>query len=439
MSRKKLFEAFLYLVSRIMSISTIETCYESEYNLPALKFKRRTVMTKWFCTICYNEHDSENSPGSCTHCGAHSKSIAQMKDESGEQTQKDFEVLPESLDEVRDLARKKLKGMCAVYPACDGRADKICQREAYGKPIGFGGAGSGASFTANVESLARLRLKTRLIGEPFEPDPRTNFLGKDLSMPVMGSSTAGVSRYNDAITEKDFCRATIRGCREAGAMAWRGDTWFYTPEDNPALDALETEGGYGIPIFKPRAQDVLKRLIERAEKANCPAVGVDLDGCGSTIMARHGQPVFRKTEKDLRELVGFTDLPFIAKGIMTPEDAMACTEAGVRVVAVSNHGGRVLDYTPGVAEVLPEIVESVGKEVLITADGGVRTGYDVIKMLALGADAVLIGRDVIRAAVGAGSLGVKLHMERLRQTLKRAMMMARCPDIPSIGGDIIVD
>jgi len=394
-------------------------------------------MSKWFCTICYNEYEGDKVPDSCADCGAHAKSIVQAKDETGDQAQSDFDVLPENLDEVRDLARKKLKGFCAVYPACDGRQDKICQREAYGKPIGFGGAGSGASFAANVESLARLRLKTRLIGEPFDPDPRANFLGVDLSLPVMGSSTAGISRYNDTITEIDFCRATIRGCREAGTIAWRGDTWFYTPEDNPALDALEKEGGYGIPIFKPRAQDVLKTLIERAEKANCPAVGVDLDGCGSTIMARYGQPVFRKTEKDLRELVEFTSLPFIAKGIMTPEDALACAEAGVRVVAVSNHGGRVLDYTPGVAEVLPEIAERLNKKVLITADGGVRTGYDVFKMLALGADAVLIGRDVIRAAVGAGSLGVRLHMERLLQTLKKSMMMTLCPSLASINGDVI--
>jgi 4-hydroxymandelate oxidase len=394
-------------------------------------------MPKWFCTICFDEHEAENAPTACKACGAHQKSIVLGKNESADQVQGNFEVMPENLEQVRDAARKKLKGICAVYPACNGRDDKICQREAYGKPIGLGGAGSGASFTANVESLARLRLKTRLIGEPFEPDPGFRFFNMDLSLPVMGSSTAGVSRYNDSITELDFCRATIRGCREAGTLAWRGDTWFYTPEDNPALDALEMEGGHGIPIFKPRAQDVLKGLIERAEKANCPAVGVDLDGCGSTIMARYGQPVFRKTEKDLRELVESTSLPFIAKGIMTSEDAMACAEAGVRVVSVSNHGGRVLDHTPGVAEVLPEIVDSVGEKVLITADGGVRTGYDVIKMLALGADAVLIGRDVIRASVGAGSLGVRLHMERLIQTLKRAMMMTRCWDVSTIGRDIL--
>jgi 4-hydroxymandelate oxidase len=343
---------------------------------------------------------------------------------------------PRSLEEVRDLARKHMKGICAVYPHCDGLDERICQREAYGKAIGFGGVGSGSSFKANVAALGALRLKTRLIGPHFDPVTALNFCGIKLAMPIMGAPTSGIGRYVESITEKDFCRATIRGCREAGTVTWRGDTWFYTGDSSPALDALEMEGGAGIPIFKPRSQDILKRLIERAEKINCPAVGIDLDGCGSTIMAKHGQDVYRKSVSDLRELVRTTSLPFIAKGIMTPEDGEACVEAGVHVVAVSNHGGRVLDGTPGVADVLPQIVARLGGKVTITADGGIRTGYDVLKMLALGADAVLVGRDVARAAVGFGSRGVKMQMERLGQTLQRAMVMTGCTDLPHISADL---
>lgn len=395
-------------------------------------------MTKWFCTICYHEQEGKEIPESCNVCGAGSKSIVTLQAGTEDKALTDFGSVPETLEEVRDRARKKLKGICAVYPSCNGNEDKICQREAYGRSIGFGGAGSGAGFAANVSALASWHLKTRLVGEHFEPDTRLEFFGRELSMPIMGASTAGISRYNDTITEMDFCRATIRGCREAGTISWRGDTWFYTPEESPAMDALEAEKGDGIPIFKPRAQDVLKKLIERAERLNCVAVGVDLDGCGSTIMARHGQPVFRKTVEEIRELVKSTSLPFIAKGIMSVEDAEACVEAGVGIIAVSNHGGRVLDHTPGVAEVLPRIAERVQGKAMITADGGVRTGYDVLKMLALGADAVLLGRDVIRSAVGAGSMGVRLHMERMFQTLKRAMTMTGCRDLSSINTDVLI-
>lgn len=395
-------------------------------------------MAAWTCTICYNEHDGEQPPGRCARCAASAKTMVRTSGEPKDGEAPEYVGLPETLEEVRDRARAKLKGICAVYPACDGKPDRICQREAYGKPIGFGGVGSGASFAANVEAVASLRLRTHLVGGNYEPDTRLNFLGRELSVPAMGASTSGVSRYVDAIDEKDFCRAAIRGCREAGTLSWRGDTFFYTVDDNPALDAVEAEGGDAIPIFKPRAQDVLKKLITRAEKAGCPAVGVDLDGCGSTIMATHGQPVFRKTAADIRELVESTSLPFIAKGIMTPEDAEACVEAGVGVVVASNHGGRVLDSAPGVAAILPDVVARVGGRAVVVADGGVRTGFDVLKMLALGAQAVLIGRDVIRAAIGGGTLGVRLHMERLRTVLSHAMIVTGCPNLASVDAGILV-
>ncbi|MBU1697421.1 MAG: alpha-hydroxy-acid oxidizing protein, partial [Proteobacteria bacterium] len=289
--------------------------------------------------------------------------------------------------------------------------------------IGLGGVGQGLSFRANSQALADIQFNMSVLGDHFEPDTSCSFLGIDLNFPVLASSTAGAQKYNDALDETMFCTSVLKGSKDAGTIGLRGDTWFYTLEDNPSLNAMKACNGYGIPIFKPRAQDVLKRLIEKAESYGCKAVGMDLDGCGSTIMALHGQPVFKKSVKDIEELVNFTSLPFIAKGIMLPDEAQKCADAGVSVIAVSNHGGRVMDSTPGVATMLPKIREKLGDSVTITADGGVRTGYDVLKMLALGADAVLLGRDIIRAAVGAGSLGVQLHLEHIKKTLKKAMFM----------------
>ena len=383
-------------------------------------------MAKWYCTMCHTEVEQKNAPDHCTTCMAAGKLILDV--EAG---------IPATPEDVRDQARKRLKGLCAAYPACDGNFDKVCQKEAYGKPIGFGGAGQGASFRNNAQALMNLRLKMRVVGEHVEPDASIDFLGMNLDFPVMGASTAGIEKYNDAMPEKDFCRAIVNGCREAGTIGWRGDTWFYTPENNPALQVLKEEKGQGIPIFKPRAQDVLKKLIHMAEDAGCPAVGLDLDGCGSTIMARNNQPVFRKSVKDIRELVEFTSLPFITKGIMAVEDAEACAEAGAKVVAVSNHGGRVLDATPGTAEVLPDIADRLKGKVFITVDGGVRTGYDVLKMIALGADAVLLGRDVIRAAVGGGTLGVRLHMAHVKKIFKKAMFMTGQNRVADIDRNIL--
>ncbi|MBF0377243.1 MAG: alpha-hydroxy-acid oxidizing protein [Desulfamplus sp.] len=383
-------------------------------------------MTTWYCTNCHLKMEQGETPQNCPDCLADRRVFLNIE-----------EGMPATPEDVRDSARKRLKGLCAAYPLCDGNFDKICQKEAYGKPIGFGGAGQGVSFKNNVQSLMNIKLKMRVVGEHTEPDTSIDFLGIKLDFPVMGSSTAGIEKYNDAMAEKDFCRAVVRGCKEAGTIGWRGDTWFYTPENNPALDVLKEEKGAGIPIFKPRSQDVLKRLISMAEESGCPAVGVDLDGCGSTIMARHGQPVFRKSEKDIKELVGFTKLPFIAKGIMALEDAKLCADVGVKVISISNHGGRVLDSTPGVAEVVPKIADALKGKVLITADGGIRTGYDVLKMIALGADAVLLGRDIIRASVGAGTLGVKIHLDHIKKVFRKAMFMTGQTTVKEINRDIL--
>lgn len=368
-------------------------------------------MTLWYCSVCQSEFETPESPRQCTTCGSDHRMIQDKAD------------LPRTLEDVRDMARKKMKGICAAYPSCDGNMDKICQREAYGKPIGLGGAGKGLSFRANTAALDQIRFNMSVVGDHFEPDTRTSFLGVDLDFPVLPASTAGAEKYNDALCETDFCKAVLMGAKAAGTIALRGDTWFYTPEKNPSLDAMEACDGYGIAIFKPRSQDVLKGLIARAEELGCRAVGVDLDGSGSTIMARHGQPVFKKSVKDIKELVGFTSLPFIAKGVMRPDEALKCADAGASAVAISNHGGRVLDSTPGTAEMLPLIRKAVGPDLTLTVDGGVRTGYDVLKMLALGADAVLLGRDIIRAAVGSGALGVTLHLDHIHKTLKKAMFM----------------
>ncbi len=384
-------------------------------------------MEEWYCSVCLNTSKSEDKPDFCKNCEADERMLIPK------------EELPQSLEEVRDMARKKLKGICAVYPSCDGDYDRVCQKEAYGKPIGLGGVGAGRSFRANVQSLADIKLNMSVMGDHFEPDTATRFLGIDLKFPVLASSTAGAEKYNNAIDETQFCNAVVRGSKEAGTIALRGDTWFYTVANSPSLNAMKANGGYGIPIFKPRSQDILKKLIEKAEEIGCKAVGVDLDGCGSTIMARHGQPVFKKSVKDIKELVEFASLPFMTKGIMLPDEAEKCAEAGVKVIGVSNHGGRVLDSTPGVATMLPRIRKRLGHSVTVTADGGVRTGYDVLKMLALGADAVLLGRDILRAAVGAGTLGVRIHLEHIRKTLEKAMFMTGTKNIKMADSGIIFD
>ncbi len=396
-------------------------------------------MKRWICTVCGYVHEGDAPPEKCPVCESPASAFDPVVEGAGASSPGLSDKAPETLEEVRDRAREILMGICGVYPACDGGPDRICQREAYGRPIGMGGAGSGSSFKANYQALAARRFATRLVGDHFTPDTQIDFLGRTLAVPILGSSVAGPGRFVDGMSELDFCKVNVQGCIESGTMALRGDTHFYTYEEHPSLESIEAAGGNGVPIFKPRAQDMLLKLVQRAEAAGCPAVGVDLDGCGSTNMARAGQPVYRKSLGDMKELTAATGLPFIFKGIMSVEDAEACVEAGAAVVAVSNHGGRVQDCTPGVAEVLPGIASRVGTEVLVTADGGIRTGYDVLKMLALGADAVLVGRDLVRAAIGGGAAGVRMQIERLGSVLRHGMLMTGCKDLASVGPHIFHD
>ncbi|MHA2499627.1 MAG: alpha-hydroxy-acid oxidizing protein, partial [Candidatus Hodarchaeales archaeon] len=197
-----------------------------------------------------------------------------------------------SLEKVRAEARRKLKGICGVYRICDGAPSRICQGQSYGRPLGIGGIGSGASFANNVIALDQLNLKMRLVAPHSDPNTAYNFFGKTLSMPVMGASVTGVNSFggDEIITEEVFCRAAVEGCKKAGTIGWRGDTYTYSEEFTPGMNAIHEANGWGVKIFKPREQDVLIRLLKRAEEIGMVAVGTDIDGCGSSIMRRFKKP-----------------------------------------------------------------------------------------------------------------------------------------------------
>lgn len=344
-----------------------------------------------------------------------------------------------SLEEVRESARGKLKGICGVYKSCDGADIRFCQGHGYGSPIGIGGVGSGASFANNVKALEKIRLVSSLIGPDFQPDTRFDFFGRTLSMPIMAASVSGVNSFGgDAvISEREFCRAVVAGCKDAGTIGWRGDSFNYTLENPWGIEAIAEAGGWGVQIVKPRDQATVKAFIRKAEAARCVAVGIDIDGHGSNAMVRHKQPVYRKSTAELSDLVSFTTLPVIIKGIMTVADAEKAVESGAAAIVVSNHGGRVLDHTPGTADVLPVIAAAVGAKITVIADGGIRNGYDALKMLALGAKAVLVGRDVVRAAVGAQTQGVRAQMQYLQEDLAKAMKMTGCETLACISSATI--
>jgi len=331
---------------------------------------------------------------------------------------------------VRENARQKLKGFCRVCPVCDGRA---CA----GEVPGMGGLGTAASFRANVESLARIRLQMRTIHPVKEPKLSLSLWGRTLTMPILVAPMTG-SSYNmgGALSEEEFATEIVTGALQAGVIAMTGDG------ADPAMFGSGLAAGRlnkasTIAIIKPRQQEAIIRYLREAEAADVLAAGMDVDGAGLVTMAMKGQPVGPKTFEELREVIAATRLPFIVKGVMTVDEAEAAVRAKAAAIVVSNHGGRVLDSVPGTAEVLPLIADRVKGRTTIFVDGGVRGGADVLKLLALGADAVLIGRPMVIAAYGGGREGVALALNQLKNELLQAMLLTGTADVSQVARSIL--
>lgn len=334
------------------------------------------------------------------------------------------------LQEIKKVAREKMKGYCRVCKVCNGVA---CA----GEVPGMGGVGTGSAFTANIDTLAQIKLNLRTLHSAKDPDITTELLGMKLSMPILSAPITG-SEYNmgGAVPEAEYACMVITGSKRAGTYGMCGDGGnpvFY----DSGLEAIKEENGHGIPIIKPRENSVIIEMANRAKQAKAPVVGVDIDGAGLVTMALMGQPVGPKNIHELKEIIAGVDLPFILKGIMTVDEAKLAWEAGASAIVVSNHGGRILDSTPGVAQVLPAIAQEMRGKITILADGGVRSGVDVLKYLALGADAVLIGRPIIVGAFGGGAQGVQLVLETMAKELKQAMILTGCKNIESIDSSVI--
>lgn len=332
--------------------------------------------------------------------------------------------------EVLKNAKSNLNGSCRVCPVCNG---KVCS----GEVPGMGGKGTGEAFTVNVEALKKYKLNMRVLHNCSNPDTSIELFGKKMRIPVFAAPVSGTTlNMGGKFTEKEYISWVIEGCHKAGIYPMVGDTavdsFLITN-----LEELQRAGGNGIAIIKPwKNADVINK-IHLAEEAGAYAVGMDIDAAGLITLALHGKPVGPKSVEDIKEIVSSTKLPFILKGIMTHDEAELAAEAGVSAIVVSNHGGRVLDQTPGVADVLPEIAAKVKGKVTILADGGVRNGVDVLKMIALGADAVLIGRPFVSASFGGQTEGVKTYIDTIADDIKATMILTGCSSIAEVNGRVL--
>ena len=334
------------------------------------------------------------------------------------------------MEKIYANARELMKGFCRVCPVCDGRA---CR----GEVPGMGGLGTGSAFTANLEKLAAVRLNMRLIHSVSEPDTSTTLFGTPFSMPLLAAPIGGVSfNMGGKISEEEYIEAVIGGCKARSIMGCTGDG---VPDfiHLAGYGAINKHQGHGIPFIKPWEDKELYEKLEGAKQTGTKIVGMDIDAAGLITLRKMGRPVSPKPIEKLAEIVKNSGLNFILKGIMTPDEALLAIKAGVDGIVVSNHGGRVFDCTPATAEVLPGISAVTRGKATLLVDGGIRNGGDILKMLALGADGVMVGRPFSIAAIGGLQNGVEKYITTLREELKQAMVLTGTESIAQIDSKIL--
>ena len=334
------------------------------------------------------------------------------------------------LKEIYERARERFKGVCRVCPQCNGR---VCA----GEMPGIGGVGTGSSFIANFDSLSRVKLNLCTIHDAAVPDISYDFFGWKLKMPILIAPVAGMAmNMGNAMDEGEYLTGLVEGGKEAGSICFTCDG------PNPiffdlGMEILGKNRGWGVPTIKPREEKAFLERVRRAEEAKAPAIATDIDAAGIIHMKRAGQPAGPWPVKVWERMISQTKLPILLKGVMTVRDAKLAMEAGAAGIVVSNHGGRVLDHTPGTAEVLPEIATAVKGRLKILVDGGIRGGADTLKMLGLGAEAVLVGRPMAIASVGGGNEGVTFLLNRYADDLRTAMIYTGCRSLSDITPDVL--
>ncbi len=353
----------------------------------------------------------------------------------------DSDAEPVCLTDFEPLAKKKMGVMGWEYMIA-GAADELTLRW-------------------NTEAYQRLRLKPRVLVDVCRVDTRVRLLGQEHAYPILLAPTA-----SQKLAHPDGELATARGASAAGIAMVLSSFSNTSLED--VFAAARTP--LWFQLYTQRDRGFTRELVQRAEKAGYQALcltvdfpisgarnrearanvklpplpnleglkeskGTSLLPTGLDIYSSVLDPTF--TWNTIEWLRSFTKLPVLAKGVLNPDDAELAIKAGVSGIIVSNHGGRNLDTVPATIEVLPLVAEKVGGRVPVLVDGGIRRGTDVLKALALGANATLIGRPYVWGLGAEGERGVTKVTNILRREFAMAMALTGRPTIASIDRSVI--
>ena len=318
-----------------------------------------------------------------------------------------------------------------------------------------GGAADELTMRWNREAYERIRLRPHVLVDVSAPDTRVALLGLDLPHPILLAPTA---------YQKLFHRggevATARGAGASGAV--------FVVSSNATTAIEDVARAASMPLwlqmYAQAEGDYNQRLIDRAETAGCHAIVVTVDtpvlGVRNReqrrrfVLPRHLTQPMNPTNQHARRIAGgsprrvsltwrhLEDLrslcrvPLLVKGILHPDDAERAVGQGVAGIIVSNHGGRNLDTAIATIDALPAIVDRVAGRVPVLVDGGIRRGTDVLKAIALGATAVLIGRPYLYGLAVGGDAGVARTVQLLREELELAMALVGCPRIAELSRSV---
>ena len=319
---------------------------------------------------------------------------------------------------------------CKACPMCDGRA---C-----GKSMpGPGAKGSGTGAMRNYQAWQDIRVNMDTICENKAADTSARLFGRDFVLPVFAAPVGAMKlHYGDKYSDLEYNDILVSACAEAGIAAFTGDGTDPLVMEAAAA-ALKKNSGCGVPTIKPWNTALIRGKLDMVKPSAPFAVAMDIDAAGLPFLKNMTPPAGSKTVDELREIAEMAGAPFIVKGVMTVGGALKALQAGASGIVVSNHGGRVLDCCPATAEVLPEIADAVGGRMTVLVDGGIRSGMDIFKALALGADGVLIARPFVTMVYGGGAEGVRVYVEKLQSELADAMVMCGAHCLGEIRRDMV--
>ena len=327
-------------------------------------------------------------------------------------------------------ARNRIGKYCKACPECNGRA---CRNQIPGP----GAKGIGDTAIRNYDKWKEIRVNMDTISENRPVDTSLELFGREFKYPFFAGPVGAVQmHYGDCYNDMTYNDLLVNACAKYGIAAFTGDG-MDSEIMVAATKAIRHADGCGVPTVKPWNMDTIREKMDLINQSGACSVAMNIDAAGLPFLRNFNPPAGSKTVEELREIIGMTKAPFIVKGVMTVKGALKAKKAGASAIVVSNHGGRVLDQCPATAEVLSDIAAAVDGSMKILVDGGIRSGADVFKALALGADAAIIARPFVTAVYGGGEEGVRSYIEKIGSELEDTMKMCGVSSLKEITADCI--